>query len=203
MRPGPLHRRAKRRRSSNENGDGAEDARHRPVVWSGSRARRSFFVLESRRDVRNDWAFHRARGATCLRHMAATCFSGTWLRVPLEEHTTMAAFEGSRPQKQENACVPHATVLSACDSQRHHAPGALTECLASPHCWVLGPPTSSADRRSFLDLAGLLQPANSHQKARSRDGAVASRATPATKPALHSSERDTREIFLSGGEVNF
>jgi hypothetical protein len=50
------------------------------------------------------------------------------------------------------ACVPHATVLSACNSQRRHALGALTECLASPHCWVLGPPTSSAGHRPFTTL---------------------------------------------------
>jgi hypothetical protein len=29
------------------------------------------------------------------------------------------------------------------------SPGALTECWASPHCWVLGPPTSSAGHRPF------------------------------------------------------
>ncbi len=53
------------------------------------------------------------------------------------------------PRKQVFACVPHAMVLSACNSQRRHALGALTECLASPHCWVLRPPTPSAGHRPF------------------------------------------------------
>src|SRR5215207_11097447 len=50
------------------------------------------------------------------------------------------------------ASVPHTAVLSACNSQRRHALGALTECLVSPHCWVLGPPTPSAGHRPFTTL---------------------------------------------------
>ena len=57
------------------------------------------------------------------------------------------------------ASVPHAAVLSAYNSPRHHVLGALTECLVSPHCWVLGPPTPSAGRRPFTTLRGLPQPA--------------------------------------------
>ncbi len=48
-----------------------------PRVLSGSRARRSSLFLFPRRGVRNDRAFHRARGAMCR---------STWLRV-LEKHT--------------------------------------------------------------------------------------------------------------------
>jgi hypothetical protein len=82
------------------------------------------------------------------------------------------------------AGVPHATVLSACYSQRRHALGALTECLVSPHCWVLGPPTPTAGHRPFTTLrrrasTGLA----TARKARSRDGSVASRSAPAMRPA--------------------
>ena len=64
--------------------------------------------------------------------------------------------EGSRPQKQETTCVPHATVLSACNSQRRHVLGALTKCLVPPHCWVLGPPTAAAGHRPFTTLRNAL-----------------------------------------------
>jgi hypothetical protein len=86
------------------------------------------------------------------------------------------------PRKQVFACVPHAAVLSARNSQRRHALGALTECLASPHCWVLGPPTSSASHRPFTTLRRA-PPARSARKAHKRDGSVASRSAPATRPA--------------------
>jgi hypothetical protein len=57
---------------------------------------------------------------------AAPCGS-TWRPVP--KHRSAAAREeqrrgplvkAARPQKQDNACVPHATDLSACNSQRQH-----------------------------------------------------------------------------------
>ncbi len=86
------------------------------------------------------------------------------------------------PRKQVFACVPHTAVLSACNSQRRHALGALTECLASPHCWVLGPPTPSAGRRPFTTLRRA-PPARPARKAHRRDGSVASRSAPATRPA--------------------
>ena len=95
-------------------------------------------------------AFHRARGATWVT---------TWLHV-LSRHMTPCAGGtahgklpcGSGCERSAYACVPHATVLSACNSQRRHVLGALTECLVSPHCWVLGPPTSSAGHRPFITL---------------------------------------------------
>ena len=101
-----------------------------------------------RRGVRNDWAKSRARGARMVLMRAS--------HVPVSRRHTgggpahrRRAVSRTGPQKQVFACVPHAAVLSACNSQRRHALGALTECLASPHCWVLGPPTSSAGHRPF------------------------------------------------------
>ena len=44
------------------------------------------------------------------------------------------------PRRQANACVPHATVLSACYSQRPHVLGALTECLHRHIAGSLGRP---------------------------------------------------------------
>ena len=118
------------------------DARHRPVIWSGSQGAPVFSSVEpprraerpgvSPRPRRHVFVTHgghmlfRARGSVCLWNSTRH-----WLR------------KAQPPRKQENACVPHATILSACNSQRRHALGALTECLASPHCWVLGPPTST------------------------------------------------------------
>ena len=100
------------------------------------------------------------------------------------------------------ACVPHATVLSACNSQRHHALGALTECLASPHCWVLGPPTSSAGHRPFTTLRVARLTARLARKAHRRNGSVASRscADDETGAPLWP-ERDGQLIFLDGYSV--
>jgi hypothetical protein len=99
------------------------------------------------------WAFHRARGAMYVETHVDTPgvlrIEGAGQAACSLKHTAMAACLRQPPRKQEDACVPHATVLSACNSQRRHAPGALTECLASPHCWVLGPPTSPADHHPF------------------------------------------------------
>ncbi len=52
-------------------------------------------------------------------------------------------------------------------------PGALTECWASPHCWVLGPPTPSAGHRPFTTL----------QKARFNGAPSHERPTDATGPS--------------------
>ncbi len=54
--------------------------------------------------------------------------------------------------------------------------GALTECWASPHCWVLGPPTSSAGRGPFTTLRPRTSRRAVARKARKRDGSVASRS---------------------------
>ena len=121
-----------------------------------------------RRGVRNDRAFHRARGATWV---------NTW-QPCAEAHGKQSSLGRSA-----YACVPHATVLSACNSQRHHALGALTECLASPHCWVLGPPTSSAGHRPFTTSRLRASRRAATRKARRRDGSVASRSAPVTMPA--------------------
>ena len=155
------------------------DARHRPVFspapgHAGLQTRMP--SSSPRRGVRNDRAFHRARGATWVT---------TWHHV-LSRHMTpctVGTAHGKAASHAGNACVPHATVLSACNSQRRHALGALTECLASPHCWILGPPTSSAGRRPFTTSRGLPQPAYPARKAHRRDGSVASRSAPVTKPA--------------------
>ena len=99
------------------------DARHRPVVWSGSRARRSSDFSSSvfpRRDVRNAGRFT-APAAPCLSKRGRY----TWRPAPLnasrhracrmlKEHTARAAGEGSPPQKQDDACVPHAMDFAAC-----------------------------------------------------------------------------------------
>ncbi len=70
--------------------------------------------------------------------------------------------------------------------------GALTECWASPHCWVLGPPTPSAGHRPFTTLqkarfigapSGALQRRAIARKAHRRDGSVASRSAPVMLPA--------------------
>jgi hypothetical protein len=121
------------------------------------------FRFSPARGVRNDWAVHRARGAICFWQMAATCLAALWLRARLDR-TRQWLRMAQPPRKQETTRVPHATILSACNSQRRHALGALTECLASPHCWVLGPPTSTTDRQSFHDLAKLASSARSAQK---------------------------------------
>ena len=77
------------------------------------------------RGVRNDRAFHRARGATCGEARGS--------RVPKANGKQIASDAG-------NACVPHATVLSACYSQRPHVLGALTECLHRHIAGSLGRP---------------------------------------------------------------
>ncbi len=162
---------------------------HRPCSWSGLGApvvSWSFCLPSRRRGVRNDRAFHRARGATWVKHVASCAFrahgsvhwwnSARRVAVDLSRHAATASEAAHTP------CVPHAAVLSACNSQRRHAPGALTECLASPHCWVLGPPTSSAGRRPFTTSRGLPHRRAAARKARKRDGSVASRSAPVTIP---------------------
>ena len=81
------------------------------------RAERLGVSPRPRRHVQTDtwrpWVSHESHGS----------------RVPLEGHTARLP-RGSRPQKQDNACVPHAPVFSACNSRRSHVLGLLTECLA-------------------------------------------------------------------------
>src|SRR5687768_6851879 len=73
---------------------------------------------------------------------------GTWRHMPSSRHMAPCAFGRAHgkaalvqpPRKQENACVPHAAVLSACNSQRGHGLGLLTECLARHIAGSLGRP---------------------------------------------------------------
>src|SRR5688572_32190385 len=56
--------------------------------------------------------------------------------------------------------------------------------LASPHCWVLGPPTPRAGCRPFTTSQGRASTGDLFaRKACTRDGSVASRSVPATRPA--------------------
>ena len=100
----------------------------------------------------------------------------------MEQHTA-SCLAAAGCERSAYACVPHATVLPACNSQRHHALGALTECLAPPHCWVLGPPIPSADRCPFTTLRQRTSRHAVTRKARRRDGSVASRSAPVMLPA--------------------
>jgi hypothetical protein len=110
-----------------------------PRVSSGPRVRRSFLLLISSEEACGTAGRFAAPAAPCVLAHGATClFQGTWLRVPLES-TRQGCF-GQPPRKQENACVPHATVLSACNSQRGHVLGLLTECLARHIAGSLGRP---------------------------------------------------------------
>ena len=121
-------------------------ARHRPSSSParGGRSLLSLFpFLVPRRGVRND----RAKPAPA----APALDAGSPHAVG---HGTQAVVQPQRSKPVELnraleagfACVPHATVLSACNSQRPHVLGALTECLVPPHCWVLGPPTTPTGR---------------------------------------------------------
>ena len=83
-----------------------------PRVLSGSRARRSSCSFSPRRGVRNDRAFHRARGAMCR---------STWLRV-------LESTRQTQPRKQLYACVPHANGLCGL----LHVPGVVTGADAPP-----------------------------------------------------------------------
>ena len=131
-----------------------------PRVYSGSRARRSSLPLSSgfpcKGRAERLGGSPRPRRHVLGTHGTRCLLRGMWLRAPLEGHTVVAACYGSRPRKQETTCVPHATVLSACNSQRRHVLGALTECLVPPHCWVLGPPTAGCGMSSFHYLAASL-----------------------------------------------
>jgi hypothetical protein len=100
------------------------------------------------RGVRNDRAFHRARGATWV---------NTWHHAPFQAHDTVYWWNSTQ-QGCLAAADANAARTPAFRTRRFYrlatpsgatAPGALTECWASPHCWVLGPPTSSAGRRPF------------------------------------------------------
>ena len=87
---------------------------HRPVVLSGSRARRSSHPFSLERDVRNAGRFTApaARRAveTQSTYIASCAFNAQRHRASAcsERAHGKAAGEGSRPQKQDNACVPHA-----------------------------------------------------------------------------------------------
>jgi hypothetical protein len=129
-------------------------ARHRPVFIPTSRHVGLFFppFPPKRRAERR--AVRRARGAICCDTHGTTClFQGTWLRVPVEStrrgrrlrQPTTEAGKRLRSARDDLIGLHLPAALRA---------GALTECLASPHCWVLGPPTSSAGRYPFTTLRG-------------------------------------------------
>ena len=82
-----------------------------------------------------------------------------------------AAGQGSPPRKQDNACVPHTTVLSACNSQRGHGLGLLTERLARHVAGSLGrPPRVRVVVLSLLCGRAPQVSTPSARKARTRDG---------------------------------
>ena len=87
------------RMSLRSSGLGESGRTSSPRVLSGSRARRSSLFLFPRRGVRNDRAFHRARGAMCR-----------------EAHgnRVLEAHGKQQPRKQQYACVPHAVDFAAC-----------------------------------------------------------------------------------------
>ena len=150
------------------------------------------------RGVRNDWAESRARGVRMLKHAASRLPFSTAGGGSAHRRRTMRR---TGPRKQVFACVPHTAVLSACNSQRRRAPGALTECLASPHCWVLGPPTPSAGRRPFTTLQTAHHRHAPARKAHRRDGSVASRSAPATRPARLLTGAGRATIYFGNGET--
>ena len=116
------------------------DARHRPRVRPAP-GLAGLSVVFRRKGRAERLGENRARGARIfIRASRVLIAHGQWSSPSLSR---------TGPLTKCFASVPHATVLSACNSQRRHALGALTECLVSPHCWVLGPPTPFAGRRPF------------------------------------------------------
>ncbi len=169
---------------------------YRPVSRPAPGNAGLFGSSSPRRGVRNDWAESRARGVRMWKHTdIPPAFRHAGSGSTHRRRTTSR----TGPRKQVFACVPHAMVLSACNSQRRHAPGALTECLASPHCWVLGPPTPSAGRRPFTTSQ-----VTRHRHATRTKGPqtrrvrrIPLRAGDETGAPLHRSGTDAR-IFLAG-----
>ena len=108
------------------------------------------------------------------------------------------------------ACVPHATVLSGCYSQRRHALGALTECLYRHIAGSLGRPP----RLRVIVLSLLCSQRTSRRaiarKAHRRDGSVASRSAPvmlparlfagARRPINNPGRRTNQELFFGKSE---
>ena len=96
----------------------SSDARHRPV-FSPAPGRAGRPVPQSpRRGVRNDRAFHRARGAMC-EHMASVCFRTR---------------QNKQPRKRLNARVPHANGFRGL----LHVPGVVA-CADAPRSCELSP----------------------------------------------------------------
>ena len=126
-------------------------------------------------------AFHRARGATWVttwhhvlsRHMTP-CTGGT-------AHGKLPCGSGLGSRKRLRSARDGFDRLATPSGTT--TPGALTECWASPHCWVLGPPTSSAGRGPFTTLRVAHLTARPARKAHRRDGSVASRSAPVMLPA--------------------
>ena len=116
------------------------DARHRPRVRPAP-GLAGLSVVFRRKGRAERLGENRARGARIFIRAS---------RMLCRTRAAVQPIAGlNRATDEFFASVPHATVLSACNSQRRHVLGALTECLVSPHCWVLGPPTSFAGRRPF------------------------------------------------------
>jgi hypothetical protein len=153
-----------------------------PRVYSDFETRRSFSLRLLRRGVRNGWAVRRARGAMCV---------GTWRHMPFSRHMAPCAF-GEHTARLLWAATTEAgkRLRSARDGliglqlPAGPRPWPLDGMLGSPHCWVLGPPTSCAGHRPFTGLHGARHLGHAAaRKARTRDGAVASRSTPTMRPA--------------------
>ena len=121
------------------------DARHRPSVISGS-GFAGRFVPSPPKGRAEHRAFHRARGTTWVT---------TWHHV-LSRHMTPctggSAHGKQQPRTQETPAFRTRRFYRLATPSGATPPGALTECWASPHCWVLGPPTSSAGHRPFTTL---------------------------------------------------
>jgi hypothetical protein len=129
----------------------------------------------------------------------------TWRPVPKHrsaacscERCGEAACYGSRPRKQK---TPAFRTQRSC---RLATPSGSTslrldQILGSPDCWVLGPPTPYTGHRPFISQHGARHTARRlARKARTRDGAVASRSAPAMRPAPFQLERDGWLIVLAG-----
>ena len=89
-------------------------------------------------------AFHRARGATRVT---------TWHHVLSRHMTPCPVGTAHGKQQPQTQCIRLRSARDGFDRLATPSgtttPGALTECWASPHCWVLGPPTPSAGHRPF------------------------------------------------------
>ena len=105
-------------------------------ICAGRRHAKSFPDLIRRRVRRSSFAFLARKGRAERR----ACRDA---REGLRASVTMHAGERERSTGTGHACIPHTTILSACYSQQRLG-WRFDQVRASPHCWVLGPPTPHA-----------------------------------------------------------